>query len=203
MAASVPSTEKGRATRQRILEAAAQLVADHGSAAVTLDDVQRLAGVGRSQLYHYFEGRDDLLRAVVATTADALLDAQQDHLDDLDSLAGIDRWFDALVAEQEEREAVGGCPIGSLASQLAEHDEETRLAFVSGFERWERPLIAGLARMQERGELHADIPVAVLADAVMAALQGGLLLTQVRRDPDQLRRALEGVRTLLVVSGAV
>lgn len=202
MAVSAPTTEKGRATRRRILQAAAQLVAERGTAAVSLDDVQQLASVGRSQLYHYFDGRDDLLRAVVDTTTDAVLGAQGSLLDGLDSLAGIDRWFDGLIALQVERDAVGGCPIGSLVGQLAERDEETRAALTAAFDRWERPLIAGLARMQERGELHADVPVTLLADATMAAIQGGLLLTQVRRDPEQLRRALEGARTMLVVSGA-
>jgi TetR/AcrR family transcriptional regulator, transcriptional repressor for nem operon len=197
MPTRMPTTEKGRATRRRILQAASGLVAERGVAAVSLEDVERAAGVGRSQLYHYFDGRDDLLRAVIDTTTDAVLGAQDGLLDDLGSFAAIDRWFDALVALQEQRGAVGGCPIGSLVGQLAERDAETRGALASGFERWEQPLIAGLTAMQARGELRADASVAALADITMASIQGGLLLTQVRRDPGQLRRALDGARAVL------
>jgi TetR/AcrR family transcriptional repressor of nem operon len=195
-----PSTQKGRATRRRILQAASALIAQHGAAAVSLEDVEREAGVGRSQLYHYFDGRDHLLRAVVDITTDAVLGAQDGLLDDLDSFAAIDRWFDALVALQEERGAVGGCPIGSLVGQLAERDEQTRAALASGFERWEAPLVAGLQRMQERGDLQPDADVRTLADITMASIQGGLLLTQVRRDPEQLRIALSGARAALVAA---
>jgi TetR/AcrR family transcriptional regulator, transcriptional repressor for nem operon len=97
---------------------------------------------------------------------------------------------------------VGGCPIGSLVGQLAERDEQTRTALASGFERWEQPLITGLTRMQDRGELRADASIHDLADITMAAIQGGLLLTQVRRDPQQLRRALDGARAVLATAAA-
>jgi AcrR family transcriptional regulator len=200
MAVRQPSTEKGRATRGRILQAAAELIAERGAAAVSLEDVERAAGVGRSQMYHYFEGRDDLLRAVVDITTDAVLGAQDGLLDDLDSFDAIDRWFAALVALQDARGAVGGCPIGSLVGQLAERDEQTRAALASGFDRWEAPLVDGLTRMRERGELKADADPRTLADVTMAAIQGGLLLTQVRRDPDQLRRSLAGARALLAAA---
>jgi TetR/AcrR family transcriptional repressor of nem operon len=200
MAVHEPITEKGRATRRRILQAAARLVAERGVAAVSLEDVEREAGVGRSQLYHYFEDRDDLLRAVVDTTTDAVLGAQDGLLDELDSFAAIDRWFDGLVALQEDRGAAGGCPIGSLVGQLAERDEQTRGALVTGFDRWEQPLVEGLTRMQERGELRRDASPQALADITMAAIQGGLLLTQVRRDPRQLRRALDGARAALATA---
>jgi hypothetical protein len=56
--------------------------------------------------------------------------------------------------------------------------------------------------MQERGELRPDASVRELADVVMAAIQGGMLLTQVRCDPDELRRALNGARAVLAAARA-
>jgi TetR/AcrR family transcriptional regulator, transcriptional repressor for nem operon len=192
-----PTTEKGRATLERILQAASRLVAERGVDQVSLEDVEREAAVGRSQLYHYFDGRDDLVRAVIDTTTDEVLGDQQGLLDDLDSLDAIDAWFDGLVALQEQRGARGGCPIGSLVGQLAERDQQTRAALAASFDRWQEPLIAGLKRMQGRGDLRSDVSAEWLADVTMATIQGGLLLTQVRRDPQQLRRALDGARAVL------
>ncbi|MBZ6177167.1 TetR/AcrR family transcriptional regulator [Streptomyces olivaceus] len=192
-----PTTARGRATRRRILDAAAALIERRGVAAVTLDDVEHAAGVGRSQLYHYFDGRDDLVRSVVHSTVDTVLAAQEPLLLETDSLAGIDRWFDAIVANGTRQDAVGGCAIGSLAGQLSGQDDLTRQAFVDAFARWEAPLIAGLRRMQEAGELRPETDVTELADLTMAAVQGGLLLAQVRRSPDQLRLALRGARAAL------
>jgi TetR/AcrR family transcriptional regulator, transcriptional repressor for nem operon len=192
-----PSTTKGQSTRARIVQAAAELVAEKGAAAMSLDDVGDRGHASRSQLYHYFDDRDDLIRAVVTATTDSVLLAQDELLDHLDTWSGIDRWFRALVALQEEREARGGCPIGSLVGQLAERDPLARAGLADGFERWEAHLSDGLERMQARGRLSANADPAALATATMALLQGGLLLTQVRRDPKQLRTALAAARVLL------
>ncbi len=195
-----PATAKGRATRERIVQAAAKLVAEKGAAGMSLDDVRARTGASRSQLYHYFEDRDDLVRAVIDLTTDAVLAAQGDLLDHLDSWAGIDRWFDLMVQHQIDRQARGGCPIGSLAGQLAESDPRARAAIAAGFDRWEAHVREGLTRMKAHGKLRKDADPAVLATATMASIQGGLLLTQVRRDPNQLRIALNAARNNLRVA---
>jgi TetR/AcrR family transcriptional repressor of nem operon len=192
-----PATRKGRATRERILQAAAELVAEKGAAGMSLDDVRTRTGASRSQLYHYFEDRDDLVRTVVDVTTDAVIAFQGDLLYHLDTWTGIDRWFDALVQLQVDRQARGGCPIGSLAGQLAERDAGARAAIAAGLTRWETHLREGLARMKARGKLGDDADPAELATATMASIQGGLLLTQVRRDPRQLLIALDAARANL------
>ena len=193
----MPTTEKGRATRQRIVQAAAELVTEKGAAGTSLDDVGARSGASRSQLYHYFEDRDDLIHAVIEATTEAVLGAQDGLLHQLGSWAGIDRWFRALVDLQIERQACGGCPIGTLAGQLAERDPQARAAIASGLGRWEQHLRRGLERLQTRGRLSSTADPAKLATATMASIQGGLLLTQVRRDPQQLRIALNAARTVL------
>src|ERR1700747_1073112 len=119
--ANAPATKKGRATRERIVPAAAELVAEKGAAGMSLDDVKARSGASRSQLYHYFDDRDDLVRAVIDTTCSAVVASQDELLARLDSWAGLDRWFEWLVAIQEERQARGGCPIGSPRRQTPQH----------------------------------------------------------------------------------
>lgn len=202
MPVSEPATAKGRATRARIVHAGAELVAERGAAAVSLDDVGARATASRSQLYHYFQDRDDLIRAVIDATTDAVLAAQDDLLRQLDSWPGIDRWFAALEAIQRQRQARGGCPIGSLVGQLAERDPLARAALADGFDRWEAHLREGLQRMQAAGSLAPEADPRQLATVTMALLQGGLLLAQVRRDPDQLHLALDAGRSLLRAASA-
>ena len=192
-----PRTARGRATRDRILAAATSLIAEHGVAATSLDDVRERARASKSQLYLYFADRDALLRAVAAATCDEVIALQADALAGCGSLAGIERYMDALVSLQEQRDARGGCPIGSLASQLAEHDEGARLALGDGFKRWEAEIRRGLEAMAARGELRAGTDPGLLATQTLAALEGGLILTQVRRDPQQLRIAADAALDLI------
>lgn len=186
-------TAKGLATRARIISAAAELVFAHGVARTGIEDIQRRAGVSASQMYHYFADKNDLIRAVIAHQTDGVLDAQRPVLDELDSFAALKRWRDLLVDLQEQRHCVGGCPIGSIAAELADDNPHARSDLADSFERWEAPIRDGLARMRANGQLRPDADTDTLALALLAALQGGLLLTQTRRDTAPLRAGLDTV----------
>jgi AcrR family transcriptional regulator len=192
-AASRKFTAKGQATRARVVSAAAELVFAHGVARTSIEDVQSRAGVSASQMYHYFTDKDDLVRAVIAHQTEAVLAAQRPVLDELDSFAALERWRDLLIDLQEQRHCAGGCPIGSIAAELADDDPDARADLAAGFERWEAPIRAGLARMRERGDLRPSTDTDTLALALLAALQGGLLLTQTRRNTASLRAGLNTV----------
>jgi AcrR family transcriptional regulator len=196
MAVPQPRTGKGRATRDRVLDAATALVFEQGVSGTTLDDVRAAANVSKGQLYHYFADKEDLVHAVIDRTVQQVLDAQP-RLIDLSTWAAIAAWFDDLVQLQVDRHAVGGCPIGGLAGELAETDEQARAELAAGFDRWEAPLREGLQQMQADGKLRRGADPARLATATLAAIQGGLVLTQTRRDPRQLRIALDAAYTYL------
>ena len=196
MTVAEPRTAKGRATRDRVLDAAAALVFEHGVAGTTLDDVRAAADVSKGQLYHYFADKDDLVHAVIDRTVEQVLGAQP-ALADLSSWAAIAGWLDDLVQLQVDRHAVGGCPIGGLAGERAETDERARTELAAGFDRWEAPLREGLRKMQANGKLRRGADPARLATATLAAIQGGLVLTQTRRDPQQLRIALDAAYVYL------
>jgi TetR/AcrR family transcriptional regulator, transcriptional repressor for nem operon len=190
-------TAKGEATRTRIVEAASALVFAHGVTRTGVEDIQREAGVSASQLYHYFGDKQTLMRAVIAHQTDAVLAAQRPELDALESFEALDRWRDRLVTLQRSRHCVGGCPIGSIASELADEDPESREDLVAAFEQWEAPLRSGLATMRERGVLRDETDTDRLALALLAALQGGLLLTQTRRTTLPLEAALDSTLELV------
>jgi TetR/AcrR family transcriptional regulator, transcriptional repressor for nem operon len=194
---TMPSTDRGRLTRERIVAAAAEVVAEKGALGASLDEVGARAPASRSQLYHYFDDKNDLLLAVADATNDTVLDGQRELFDHLDTWDGLVRWADALVALQVVRGGRGGCPIANLLGQLGERDDGIRAVLASGFDRWEASIRAGLAAMLESGELRPDADAAWLASSTLASVQGGLVLSQARRDPLALRGALDGALALI------
>lgn len=183
-------TARGRATRDRILGAAARLMHERGVAGTSLDDVRAATGTNKSQLYHYFADKSALVRAVVERQVEQVLAAQQPELDDLDSMPALRRWADRVVALNEQGGCVGGCPLGRLASELADDDAAARAGLFAGFEAWQESLAAGIRLMRGRGELAQDADPDMLALALLAAAQGGLLLAQTARSPAPLHVAL-------------
>jgi TetR/AcrR family transcriptional repressor of nem operon len=185
-----PQTSRGKRSRDRIVEAAATLIAERGVGGASLDQILAAAGASKSQLYHYFTGKDALVRAVIASRFAETLDGQLPWITRLDSFAAIRRWFDMLIAENDAH-GFPGCPIGALASELADRDGAARVDLAACFEAWERYLVEGLGRMRARGDLVARADPPRLANAVFASLQGGLLLSKTAKSAQPLRDALD------------
>jgi TetR/AcrR family transcriptional regulator, transcriptional repressor for nem operon len=196
-------TAKGLATRARIVAAAAELMFDHGVAATAVEDVQRKASVSGSQMYHYFTDKQELVKAVVEYQAGSAVEFQY-PLAPLDSLAALQRWAQFYIQGQRKLRCVGGCRLGSLVSQIAETSPDARVAIDLGFQAWEQPIVDGLRAMQNRGELRPDADPRRLGVAALAALQGGLVLSQVQRSvtplEDSLGSFLDHIEHLLTSS---
>ncbi|HEY4458495.1 MAG TPA: TetR family transcriptional regulator C-terminal domain-containing protein [Pseudonocardiaceae bacterium] len=184
-------TARGVATRSRIVQAAVDLMTVKGVNATTLDDVRAASGTSKSQLYQYFADKDALVQAVIERQASGLLERQDYQLGRLNSIRGLQRWRDAIVQANALRNGAYGCPIGSLASELADQDENARTALAGHFATWQSMIAAGLRRMRESGVLREDADPAALATGIMAALQGGYLLAQTTRDVTPMRIALD------------
>ena len=186
-------TSKGAQTRDRIVAAAAELMFEGGVAGTTMEMVRAAARVSSSQIYHYFADKEALVQAVIEYRSETIVGGQEPMLAKLDSLAGLRAWRDFLVEHQRQLGCRGGCPIGALGSELAETDPKARVAVAGGFGRWEAGIRGGFQAMCDRGELGQDASPDRLATTMLAALQGGLLLSQVKRSTAPLEVALDTV----------
>jgi len=185
-----PRTGRGRASRERIVERAAELFAARGVAGTSLDEVLAAAGAGKSQLYHYFHGREELVEAAVGLRCTQVLAGLTQALGTVGSLAELERALAGFEAGFEQM-GLPGCPIGSLAAEVAERNEGARLKTAAAFDAWEQLFADALARMRDRGKLRADASPAVLATALLASIEGGMVLSQARKDPAALHIAVD------------
>ena len=172
-------TAKGAATRDRIVQTAADLILERGVGGTSLDDIRAATGTSKSQLFHYFPGgKSELVEAISAFQAERVLDAQRPHLDELDTFESWERWRAAVLAHYRAQQHLA-CPISALTS-------ETRSAV--HMERWLGYIEAGVRRMglDERVALQ-----------VFASLQGGLLLMRTQESLEPLEAALDGALAIL------
>jgi AcrR family transcriptional regulator len=184
-------TARGALTRDRIVRAAAELMHANGVAGTTMDQVIEASGTSKSQLYHYFDDKDALVTAVIKMQAARVMERQEPHLEQLSSLQGLRRWRDAVVRFVDERHGAHGCEIGSLASELTDQSEPARILINATFQNWESYFAAGIRRMQDRGELDTQADPAELATGIVAAYQGGYLLSQIARSARPMALALD------------
>jgi TetR/AcrR family transcriptional repressor of nem operon len=185
-----PKTARGAATRARIVDVATELVRAHGASNTTIDAVIEASKVSKSQIYHYFADKDDLVLAVIHRQAECVLGTHEELLRKLNSLAGLRRWRDAVVELTRRTNCAGGCPLGSLAAELAE-TPRTRAALAESFARWASYFEMAFAKMQARTGKKTGGDLKELSEAMLASLQGGLLLAQTMRSTRPLELALD------------
>lgn len=183
-------TRKGQATRERILEAATELIGRNGVAGTSTEDVRKAAGVSGSQLYHYFDSKQALVRAVITRQAEAPLVAGQPVMGALDSFDALRAWADAAIEHQERNSGRGDCTLTSLAGELGPVDEQAREDLCHAFQRWQSLLHDGLRAMRQRGDLRPESDLDELAMVLLTALQGGSLLSQTLRSATPMRVSL-------------
>lgn len=184
-------TSRGAATRRRIIEAAAELIYAKGAERVSLDAVMEASGASKSQVYHYFDSKDDLVHEVIEFQAARILQTNALHLDQLDSFEALYAWRDMTIAANRAGRGFGGCPLGLLASELTAQSEDARHRLDQSFAAWSAVIEAGLSRMKELGRIKPSAETKAIAVAVLAAIQGGILLSKTARDSRPLELAFD------------
>jgi AcrR family transcriptional regulator len=176
-------TAKGRATRDRIVKVAAELILRDGLSALSMDALRKAASVSGSQLTHYFTDKRALIRAIVARQINVVLDFhRQPNLRALDTFDDFERWID-LNMRYLRRIGYSGTPTyHALAGQLGKSDTATRETLAAGYLQWIELLQRAIQRMRDHGVVVADADPRKLALVIVSAHQGGATLSFTYRE---------------------
>jgi AcrR family transcriptional regulator len=187
---STTLTAKGAATRARIIEGAAAEIRAQGVAATTLDDIRGRTHTSKSQLFHYFPaGKEQLLLAVAQHEADRVLSDQEPFLSNLRSWPAWSAWRDAVV--DRYRRQGQNCPLSAVTSQLGPASPGAQAVATQLFRQWQQALTEGIGDMQDRGLVRAGLDAEQAAAALLAGVQGGVLILLVTGQLSHLEAALD------------
>ena len=190
--------------RNQILDAAAELIAEHGFVQTSVNEVIAHAGLsGKSHFYHYFKSKESLGQEVLARQFDVLAVRGLTILRDatVAPLARLDLFIDSVVTLQVEHGARLASPFGVLATGLADLDEAFRVRIAGLFQSWTDEISTLLAEVGAELEEGADPKR--LARFIVATLEGATTMARLKRDltlmhgvADDLKRYIAGhVRT--------
>ncbi len=167
------------------MAAAVRLMHVRGYQGTSLDDVLRASGVGKGNFYHYFKSKEELGHAILDRIVTGFLERT---LAPCFSDAGTARlpqvrcFLDRVLEAQRERNCVGGCPLGNLASELSDVHEGFRARLAGVFAAWRGRLTEALGDAQARGEVDAACRPEAVAQFLVASLEGAILMTKVSKD---------------------
>jgi TetR/AcrR family transcriptional repressor of nem operon len=191
--------------RDKLIQAAIELIHRRSYADVGVQELCAAAGVQKGTFYHFFPAKRDLaLAALDAQWArlreDVLEAALRQPLAPLDQL----RWMFGRAMRMQGSGPSGdgealvcpGCTFGNLAAELSTQDEIVRRKLNEIFDQWAGYFERVLCAAQTRGEWAGPDP-SVTAHALLAYLQGVLMLSKARQDPARMARLADEAARLL------
>lgn len=180
-------------TRQRLVDAAAELFWERGYAATGLSDILESAGARGGSLYHFFPTKDDLLLAVVEhharvleTTLENTLAAHEEPREKALAFVEFYRRF------MERTGYTLGCPLTNLGGEIG----DTHAAASARIAEFNARMIARLAECVAACELGTQDNTRMAA-AILAMVQGATMQARTAKSPRPLEACAEMVSLIL------
>jgi AcrR family transcriptional regulator len=183
---------KGANTRQRIIELAAPIFNQRGYAGASMQDVMLATGLEKGGLYRHFSSKEELATEAFRY---ALANAVKMRTEKQEAVQGaiprlrfvIDRFVEAPSG------IPGGCPLMNTAIDADDGNPALRELAREGIEDWKRRLAEIVGEGIAAGEIRPGTEPRRIANAVIAGLEGALMISRL----EGTKQALSDARTTL------
>lgn len=181
----MPDESSGTTTRQRLIVATTESLRRHGYHGTTLKHVTTAASATTGSAYHFFPGgKSELVEVVLRESGAAYFELFVLLASQTETPAeAVAAFLDGAADTLEQSGFIDPCPIGGVAREVANTEEQLRVTADEVFTNWIDGAAAGfaLAGLSDREAIE-------LAELVVAGIEGGFVLARTRRDPELLRR---------------
>ncbi len=193
--------------REKLIESAVELIHSRSYSEVGVNELCQHAGVKKGSFYHFFPSKQDLTLAAL----DQFMEMFRREFSgaafagDLPASERIQQVFELMYLHQRTTlDATGhvwGCPVGNLALELSTQDEPIRQKVQQVFEM----MMEMVEHVLREGVSNGDLPeldITITAQALLAYIEGVLLISKTWNDPEIIRQLAAKVPQLLIPTPA-
>jgi TetR/AcrR family transcriptional repressor of nem operon len=177
---------KGEQTRRRIVEAAAPIFNKRGYEGASLSELMAATGLKKGGIYRHFSSKEELAAEVFDYTWEAAWKVRFLHLDE--TANGIEKLKQYIANFIDRRSPVaGGCPVLNTAIEADDGNPVLRAHAVKALRFWLSHLQAIVEQARQRGETRPGVDPKAVATAIVASLEGALMMSRLQRNDEPLR----------------
>ncbi|HEB69894.1 MAG TPA: TetR/AcrR family transcriptional regulator [Desulfobulbus sp.] len=188
---------RGRETRQHILKESRKLFTVQGFRNTSISEIIAATGVKKGNLYYHFPSKEELGLAVLVDVRDEFFTILDDALAGENPIVRILNSCNAVMAMMEQNSFVGGCLFGNTALEMTDSNSRFGRIIQEVFSQWKSRVERELRQAVESGLLTSPIPADALASAIIATLEGGIMLSRVYKNKDGIEDCILAIRVLL------
>lgn len=181
-------------TRQQILDKTSELLERQGYHGTGLNQIIKESGAPRGSLYYYFpEGKEELAAEAVLQKGERMSQHIKTSLAAYDdAIEAIYRFIVAVIPHFRQMECAAGAPLAAVALETSASNERLRQACQQAYAMMLQPFEQKLL-----GQGYSAEQAAQLASTILGLLEGAMILSRVRQDPEPIRHAAESIKALL------
>jgi len=193
--------DKGAVTREKILRTARHLFHTKGFNAVSISDLVDAVGMQKGSLYYHFSSKDDLARAVFAAASEEFMAFLDRTLTPEGSATALEQFFSSVLDGHIATGFVGGCLFGNTALEMSDSNADFARMVQDVFETWIRKLAFVVEQAQRQDQISKELSSGALATQIIATIEGGIMMSRLKKDETPLRQSLETLRNLVGLKG--
>ena len=176
--------------RDHLIEMGLQHMQKTSYGSTGLNEVLALAGVSKGSFYHYFPSKEEFGSAVLRRYLDSEVARATTLLGEPKAapIKRLRKYFEELISIYgPEGDMNGGCLLGNLSQEMANHSDLIQQTLQEGFRIWEVAINAVLQEAVTRGELSKKAKTMEMASFILNAYEGALLRAKAERSEAPLR----------------
>jgi TetR/AcrR family transcriptional repressor of nem operon len=190
------SMKKGDLTRQRIIALAAPLFNRRGFDGCSMHDVMDATGLEKGGLYRHFASKQELAAEAFLYSLDQAIKTRTDGLDHIPGALSKLAWIIRRFVETPGP-VPGGCPLLNTAVDADDGNPILRKLARKAFADWKHRLAVIIAEGIQSGEIRRSTSPDQLANTIIAALEGGLVLSRIHGSREALKDVEASLALLL------
>lgn len=179
-------------TKQRLLEAGAQMLLEQGYHALGIQGLLEATSIPKGSFYHHFDSKEDFVLSVVDLYMEQVHEVLEQCVED-QSRPPLDRargFFETTRLKYRE-EGYLGCLLGGLGQELSGASEVFQRRIEECLSEIARSISVCLDQAREQGDLPADTDVRALANLLVNCWEGAALRSRLTRSPAPLDEMLD------------
>jgi len=196
---------RGESTRERLLDAAKDLVMAKGFAGTSIDDVLKATGMTKGAFFHHFKGKADLARELVKRYAMGDLNMFRDmdtqsrkaSDDPLQQLMVFLKLFEIYISNSED--PAPGCMYAVYTYESAQFAPDVLDIVSDTLREWTGIYVRKFQEVIDRYPPALPVTARQLAELIVSIIEGGLILQRAHGDTDTTRRQSEQFRNYLTL----
>ena len=171
-------------TKERLFDAAQELMLAKGFPATTVEEICDEAGVTKGSFFHYFESKEklgkELLKRFSASTQQKIEEAPFHK--EKDPLRRVYGYLEFTIQMCRDPQRQQGCLLGTFAQELSDTYPEIRSCCAQSFSEWADAFQGDLDEAKGKYPPKGTVDTKGLAEHFIAVMEGSLILAKAQGD---------------------